>query len=288
MRFGSSGPDRGNVLDFVSVMENCSIRDAALKIQRWFGRLVTSETPVVSGSSSLRSPLGRGISLVEESGNPHPLGFQLQPVDTAHDYLRRRGVDHGTAEFFGVGFFGGSGVMSGRVVFPIHNESGELIAYGGRALGTVEARYRFPAGFRKSLILFNLHRALDSENGGTVVVVEGFFDCLKVHQAGVGSVVALMGCTMSGAQERLLKANFRHVILFLDGDDAGRSATSEIAARLVRHVFVRVVDTPSGAQPDEMFPEQVRALLKPAIDCASRFDIHEPFSEGEGSGSRLG
>jgi DNA primase len=58
--------------------------------------------------------------------------------------------------------------------------------------------------------------------------------------------------------------------VFLDGDDAGRSASSEIASRLAHHLFVRVVDTPSGVQPDEMPPEQVRALLKPAMDCVSR------------------
>jgi DNA primase len=102
--------------------------------------------------------------------------------------------------------------------------------------------------------------------------VEGFFDCFKVHQAGVGSVVALMGCTMSTTQERLLAAHFRHVVLFLDGDDAGRSASSEIAARLAHHLFVRVVDTPFGVQADEMPPEQVRALLKPVMGWVSGSD----------------
>ena len=159
--------------------------------------------------------------------------------------------------------------MKGRVVVPIHDAKGELLAYAGRVLDDTQPRYRFPAGFRKSLVLFNLHRALANKDGGCVVVVEGFFDCLKVHQAGVWSVVALMGCTMSTAQEKLLAAHFRHVVLFLDGDDAGKSANSEIAARLAHHLFVRVVDTPFGAQPDEMPPEQVRALLKPVMEWVS-------------------
>jgi DNA primase len=109
--------------------------------------------------------------------------------------------------------------MAGRIVIPIHNEEGLLVAYAGRALGQAEPKYRFPSLFRKSLVLFNFHRAICC--GETAIVVEGFFDCLKVYQAGLPCVVALMGCALSRRQEQLLESHFRNVVLMMDGDNAG-------------------------------------------------------------------
>ena len=82
-------------------------------------------------------------------------------------------------------------------------------------------RYRFPPGLAKSEILFNFRRAAAADKPA-VIVVEGFFDCFKLHQAAVRSVVALMGAALSTSQQRLLLDRFQHVILMLDGDAAGR------------------------------------------------------------------
>ena len=71
--------------------------------------------------------------------------------------------------------------MHDRIVIPIHNPEGELVAYAGRSIDGSEPRYKFPAGFHKSLELFNLHRVRGEVS---VVLVEGFFDCMKVTQAG--------------------------------------------------------------------------------------------------------
>jgi DNA primase len=66
-----------------------------------------------------------------------------------------------------------------------------LTGYAGRAIDGQEPKYRFPRGFRKSLVLFNLHRVLKT-GVRTVIVVEGFFDALAVHQTGYPAIVALM------------------------------------------------------------------------------------------------
>lgn len=87
-----------------------------------------------------------------------PLTFQLKSVDCSHPYLSERGITKETAEYFGVGFFPGKGSMNGRIVIPIHNQHGKLVAYAGRAIDGSEPRYKLPAGFHKSLELFNLHR----------------------------------------------------------------------------------------------------------------------------------
>ena len=94
----------------------------------------------------------------------------------------------------------GKGSMSGRVVIPIENERGELVAYAGRSIDGREPKYKLPAGFKKSQVLYNLARALEEDSTGAVVLVEGFFDCIKVVQA-EHVCVALMGCSLSEDQE---------------------------------------------------------------------------------------
>jgi hypothetical protein len=121
-----------------------------------------------------------------------PLKFKLTGIDYAHPYLAERGINEKTAIEFGVGFYAGPGLMHGRLVISIHNSEGELVAYCGRSVDQTQPRYRVPPAFAKSEILFNMHRA-GSAGDHSVVAVEGFFDCMRVHQAGFRSVVALMG-----------------------------------------------------------------------------------------------
>lgn len=148
--------------------------------------------------------------------------------------------------------------MHGRIVIPIHNPNGELVAYAGRSIDGSEPRYKFPAGFHKSMELYNVHRVRDEVS---VVLVEGFFDCMKVTQAGF-PCVALMGSTMSNAQEEIIREHFAHVVLMLDGDEAGRGAAEEIADRLRRIVYqVDVVALPSGVQPDQLAGNELDQLL---------------------------
>lgn len=263
----SRGRIGGNVLDFVAAMEKCSVRDAAIKLQTWFlvpaaggnGKEPQTET------APRKEPEKRGdlVSEKKENGSGEsetnkPLTFTLQKIDHRHPYLSERGITEATAQEFGIGFFPGKGSMHGRIVIPIHNATGELVAYAGRSIDGSEPRYKFPAGFHKSRELFNLHRVVGEPS---VVLVEGFFDCMKVAQAGF-PCVALMGSTMSAAQEKYLADHFGLVVLMLDGDDAGRGATAEIAERLQRSVFqVKTVELDDGVQPDELSEKELKAEL---------------------------
>src|ERR1017187_9183698 len=250
---------KGNVLDFVAAMEKCSVRDAGLRLQGWFQISGTGEAPAASqkpptGSQPVREEAG-------ERGAPNkPLGFRLKGIDHRYPYLAQRGIDPETAEYFGVGFFSGKGSMSGKIVIPIENEAGELVAYAGRSIDGSEPKYKLPAGFKKGQVLYNLARALEEDSTGAVVLVEGFFDCMKVVQA-EHVCVALMGCSLSEEQEKLLARHFRQVVLMLDGDEAGRRAAGDIAGRLARRAWVRVVDVPAGKQPDQLLTQEVRELL---------------------------
>jgi len=145
----------GNVLDFVAAMEKCSIRQAALWLQGWFSVGAPGEgSPLDSARRSLR----KGELVREKERRNPPLPFVLTGVDHSHPYLVERGIDPATAVEFGVGFYAGSGLLSGRVVIPIANARGQTVAYAGRALDDSLPKYKLPAGFRKAWELFNLHR----------------------------------------------------------------------------------------------------------------------------------
>lgn len=262
--FTPSCKAHGNVLDFVAAMEKCTVRDAAVKLAEWFSVYV----PANGGGNEAAAIAVEKKSAAENSGAGEcdgelvnrPLTFQLKGVDCSHVYLMEREISRETAETFGVGFFAGKGSMSGRVVIPIHNEAGELVAYAGRAIDGSEPRYKLPAGFHKAAELYNLHRAVEVESRG-LIVVEGFFDAMVVHQAGYPFVVALMGSTLSEAQEELLVSHAGMVLLMLDGDEAGKRATDEIGGRLLRSVFVKAVELPAGKQPDMMTAAELTELM---------------------------
>ena len=113
----------------------------------------------------------------------------------------------------------------------------------------------------KSAELFSLHRAIgESGTTGHVVVVEGFFDCMKVSQAGF-PCVGLMGSSLSEHQESLLLRRFTNATLLLDGDEAGQRATDDCLVRLGRRLWVLAVVLPAGQQPDQLSGEELSALL---------------------------
>jgi len=249
----------GNVLDFVSAMEKCSIREAALRLQQWFGVAVSAGSPGLRLYPATADLQKRELVRKEEAGNA-PLRFALTGLDRNHPYLAQRGIDPATTSEFGVGLYPGPGLMRGRIVIPIRNVRGQLVAYAGRAPDGQPPKYKLPAGFRKSLELFNLPRAM-ATGGQTVILVEGYFDCIRVHQAGFPWVVGLMGSSLSAAQESALLRHFDRIVLMMDGDAAGRAASEAIAARLSGRRQVQLVPVPDGSQPDQLSCSDIQRLL---------------------------
>ena len=125
-------------------------------------------------------------------------------------------------------------------------------------------KYKFPPGFHKSLELWNAQRVLaqtwPDEWAELVVVVEGFFDCMKLWQAGIPAV-ALMGSSLSETQAEIIRAHWYEAVLMFDGDDAGRSCTDQSLALLGRHMWVRAALLDEGTQPDQLSPDQIHELL---------------------------
>lgn len=243
----------GNILDLVACMEACSIRLAALRLRTW--SITTGETGLADQLVSKGKRAGRSQEEIPR------LSFTLRLQ--WHPYLEQRGIRWQTAAWFGAGYYGGSGFLRGRMVFPIHDEGGELVAYAGRTMDGREPRYLFPTGFPKSQVIFNLHRAVEfaARQGGVVIVVEGFFDCMKVHQAGYGNVVALMGASLSDRQSELLDTYFQKLVVMLDGDEAGRRASQVLAARWPA---AKMAWVPAGWQPDQLSSEEIGGILRRA------------------------
>ena len=117
----------------------------------------------------------------------------------------------------------------------------------------------------KSLELFNIDRASRESSEKVLVIVEGFFDCMKLHQLGHRKTVALMGSSMSPAQEELIREHTdtnSRVILMLDEDEAGQAGRQDIAARLTRFCFVKThIFDEAGMQPETLSVEEVHEIV---------------------------
>jgi DNA primase len=272
----------GNVLDFIAEMEDVSIHAAALKAIAWFnldpeamaasdGKGEPSETetrpPATKPAAGPTAASKATPAPAPENTAPNaPLKFRLDKLERSHPYLlEQRGLTPETIVDFGIGFCA-KGMMADRIAIPIHNVKGEVVAYAGRFPGDPgedTPKYKLPPGFRKSLELFNLDRAC--KETGPLVMVEGFFGCMKLHQLGFRKVVALMGSTLSAMQEELIRKHTdRHsqVIVMLDEDEAGRAGREDIAVRLAKFVFVKIHGfEKEGEQPENLTAEQVQALL---------------------------
>lgn len=268
----------GNTLDFIARMENVSIHKAALKAIEWFKldpEAMSSESdpeadePAEEPNGSAvpqPRPKARATVAPENSTPNKPLEFRLDKLDRSHPYLTERGLSLETIVDFGIGFCA-KGMMAGRIAIPIGNAEGKVVAYAGRHPGEPDEgtpKYKLPQGFRKSLELFNLDRAIKEPADTPLVIVEGFFGCMWLHQHGCRKVIALMGSTLSVAQEELIRRHtYRHtqILVMLDEDEAGQTGREDLVVRLSRLCFVRVYAfTDPATEPEHLSPDEVANL----------------------------
>jgi DNA primase len=284
----------GNMLEFVMQMEDCSSLAAAWKVNDWFNlgqekkaaeRVRTQpaerrEAPAANAPAHTASattpreyPKASKASAVAatpepelETGFNKVLDFTLENLDATHPYLKGRGLSAETLAHFGIGYCP-KGIMAGRIAIPIHNTDGQVVGNAGRWPGEPDEgkeKYRLPGKFKKTLEVFNYHRAALESADTPLVIVEGFFPVMHLWQHGIRRVVAFMGWSMSERQEELiakLVTPESKIILMLDNDAAGIEARQKIAPRLAEHCFVRSFRWPEGIhQPDELTEEHLETL----------------------------
>jgi DNA primase len=161
----------------------------------------------------------------------------------------------------------------GRLLFPIHDLRGRAVGFGGRLLGPGEPKYlNSPESpiFHKGRQLYNLHQAKGPvRKAESVILVEGYFDVLRLVLAGVENVVAPLGTSLTADQAALLKRYAGSAILLYDSDQAGLRATFRAGDELLRHgMRVRVATLPPGEDPDSLVKSGGAAALEPIVDDA--------------------
>lgn len=219
----------------------------------------------------------------------------------ARDYLARRTISRETADRFGIGFaprelglmrtyLNGLGFddarlldagllvkreeieeprprFRDRLIFPILDPSGHTVGFGGRLLGPGEPKYLNSAenrAFSKGHLLYNLGAARTAiRKDEQVVLVEGYFDVVRLVDAGIESVVAPMGTALTEQQADLLVRNSKTAILLYDSDAPGQKATFRAADVLLsRGMSVRVVTLPDGDDPDTFVAKHGREAME--------------------------
>ncbi len=195
--------------------------------------------------------------------NP-PLTFELQNLERSHSFFRDRHITSEMIETFGLGI-AARGMMKGRLVIPIHNPKGQLIAYCGRWPADEppndEPKYKQPPRFRKELELYNINRQSDPLPP-VIVLVESFFSVFQLHMLGYATV-SPMGRSLSSAQLQLLvDRGAKVVIVLFDGDEPGRQGAIATGADLLQHgITVRVPTVPDGFKPHRTTAEELQTYL---------------------------
>ena len=166
----------------------------------------------------------------------------------------------------------------GRIMFPICNDVGEVIAFSGRLLESDPQAAKYVNSpetplFQKGRVLFGLHktkRALIEAN--CAIVCEGQLDLISLFEAGIKNVVAPQGTAFTDHQARILKRFVEEVVLCFDADQAGQKAAQHSLDSLLQHdLVVRIVDMPAGEDPDSLIRRKGKEEFEKRVTVARDF-----------------
>lgn len=163
-----------------------------------------------------------------------------------------------------------------RLIVPILDSQGRAAGFAGRSLDGSEPKYiNSPDSpvYRKRSVLYGLHRARSViRRERSVVLFEGYFDCLSAWQAGIAGAVAVCGTALTADHAKLLAAQARDIVLAFDADAGGRRATrASVPILLEAQLRVRVVPLAAGRDPDDVIREEGGAAFREAIRTAPGF-----------------
>jgi DNA primase len=212
----------------------------------------------------------------------------LEQNQKANEYFLRRGIMKSTIRKFGLGyaFDDWHGAMNyllrkgytekdlltngliikndkgnrydrfrNRIIFPVFDYRGRVIGFGGRVMDDSKPKYlnspETPL-FIKGVNLYGLNFALKKQSSRTLIIVEGYMDCIALHQYGITNVVASLGTALTQSQAKLLKKYADNIIISYDADTAGQKATLR-GLKILKDsgLEVKVLKVPKGKDPDE-------------------------------------
>ncbi|MCD3350283.1 DNA primase [Clostridium botulinum D/C] len=228
----------------------------------------------------------------------------LQTNKEATDYFKKRGILNKTLRRFGLGYApsGWHNIMNflkkkgyteldllnagliikgknnslydrfrNRVIFPVFDYKGRVIGFGGRVLDDSKPKYlNSPETdiFKKGTNLYGLNFAI-KDNNRTIIIVEGYMDCISLYQYGITNVVASLGTALTYDQAKLLKRYADKIIVSYDADFAGQNATMRGLKILKKQGFdLKVLDIPDGKDPDEFIKNHGKDAFMKLINDA--------------------
>jgi len=298
----------GDAIAFVQRMENLTFPDAARLLATRAGIELAAETATDARRRSERETIYEANkvamaffarTLLSEEGEEarryceqrsiepatierFSLGYAPNRWDALVEELRRAQIDVAVAAKAGLvkprqsgGYYD---FYRNRLMIPTFSTTGEVLAFGGRALGDAEQKYVNTATtpvYTKGHHVFALNlarRAAATE--GSLIVVEGYLDCIALHQAGFENTVASLGTAFTEDQARELRKYAEHIYVCFDADAAGSAAAEkaiETAVRVVENAgsAVRVVTLPQGEDPDTFVRSHGAPALRALLDGAT-------------------
>ena len=293
----------GDVIRFVSRIENVPFPDAVRLLARRVGVELEPETPATARARSEREAIYEANDIAAKFF--HRMLLSDAGGENARAYCARRGLEVETIERFHLGFapdrwdalaseLARNGVAPetaisagllkpgqrgpydfyrGRLMIPTRSTTGEVVAFGGRALGDEEPKYLNTATtpvYTKGRYLYALdiaRRAVAERDA--LIVVEGYLDCIALHVAGFPNTVAALGTAFTPEQAALVHKYTRHVFLCYDADKAGEAATAKSLAVLKEaDVAARIVQLPAGDDPDSFVRREGSPALQVLLDAS--------------------
>lgn len=175
-----------------------------------------------------------------------------------------------------------------RYIFPIHDQQGNAVGFGGRIIGNGEPKYLNSPDtpvYNKSFVLYGLTLAKDAiKKEDLAIFVEGYMDVIAAHQAGTKNVIATSGTALTAPQIKLIKRYTKNIAFAFDADSAGAEATKRaIELAQEAELNIRIIQIPDGKDPDECIqksPEAWKEAVEKAVKAmdfyfAHAFSLHD-------------
>ncbi len=228
---------------------------------------------------------GRGIN--DDVQKQFVLGYAMNSWNALLTFLSRKGYKPDMVRKAGLATQGAKGVYDmfrDRIMFPIHDLKGDVIAFGGRAIDNSEPKYlnspETPV-FNKRRVLYGFNRAKDSiKDTGQVLLMEGYLDVITAHTYGFTNAVAPLGTACTQEHGKLIKRFVEEVILVFDSDEAGKKAAKNAAGILLESgLNVKVLSIPGKEDPDSYLrkkgKEAFHALLANPLSIIDFFMLQK-------------
>ncbi|MFK5926052.1 MAG: DNA primase [Desulfuromusa sp.] len=213
-----------------------------------------------------------------KAAGEYQIGFALDSWDGLKKYLDAEGLAADDVRTLGLirpgkQDRGDYDLFRGRLIFPVYDLSGRIVAFAGRVLDDSKPKYiNSPESpvYHKGRILFGLYQARQAmRQSGEVLLVEGYFDQLALYRAGFPQVVATCGTALTVDHARLLKRYVQRVVLLFDQDNAGKKATFKAMTVLQEEgVPAAVIELPSGEDPDSFIQGEGAEAFRDRLEKA--------------------